>query len=115
MTTLNCSSTNCVNNKHGVCNANEVNINGQDAHFVSETECNGFNNSKFRSTLNMIDNMNIVSRLENYNLNDTITSVHCTANNCFYNKDGHCNAEHIRFKNNEVKNRTCCNTFIEAY
>ena len=52
MTTLNCCSTNCVNNKHGTCKAHEINVNGQGAHFSSDTECNGFNNSKLRSTLN---------------------------------------------------------------
>ena len=30
MTTLNCCSTNCVNNKHGTCKAHEINVNGQD-------------------------------------------------------------------------------------
>ena len=115
MTTLNCCSTNCVNNKHGTCKAHEVNVNGQGAHFSSDTECNGFNNSKLRSTLNIFDNMNIVSRLQDYTANPPITSVHCTANNCFYNKDGHCIAEHLSFKNDNLKNKTNCNTFIEAY
>ena len=39
MTTLNCCSTNCVNNKHGTCKAHEINVNGQGAHFSSDTEC----------------------------------------------------------------------------
>ena len=90
-------------------------MNGQGAHFSSDTECNGFNNSKLRSTLNIFDNMNIVSRLQDYTANPPITSVHCTANNCFYNKDGHCIAEHLSFKNDNLKNKTNCNTFIEAY
>ncbi len=54
MTTLNCCSTNCVNNKHGTCKAHEINVNGQDAHFASDTECNGFNDSKFRSALSSL-------------------------------------------------------------
>ena len=37
MTTLNCCSTNCVNNKHGTCKAHEINVNGQGAHFSSDT------------------------------------------------------------------------------
>ena len=57
MTTLNCCSTNCVKNKHGTCKAHEINVNGQGAHFSSDTECNGFNNSKLRSTLNIFDNI----------------------------------------------------------
>ena len=60
MTTLNCCSTNCVYNKHGMCNSHQVNINGNGAHFVSETECQDFNNSKIRTALNMFDKMNIV-------------------------------------------------------
>lgn len=115
MTTLNCCSTNCVNNKHGTCKAHEINVNGQDAHFASETECNGFNDSKFISALNMFDNMNILSRLQDYTANTPITSVHCTANNCFYNKYGQCSAEHLNFKNNDLKNKINCDTFIEAY
>ena len=35
MTTLNCCSTNCVNNKHGTCKAHEINVNGQGAHLVA--------------------------------------------------------------------------------
>ena len=110
-----CCSTNCVNNKHGTCKAHEINVNGQGAHFSSDTECNGFNNSKLRSTLNMFDNMNIVSRLQDYTANPPITSVNCTANNCFYNKDGHCIAEHLSFNNDNLRDKTNCNTFIEAY
>lgn len=115
MTTLNCCSINCVNNKHGMCKAHEVNISGNDAHFVSETECQGFNNSKLRATLNMFDNMNIVSRLQDYTSSAPTTSVHCSANNCYFNKNGNCTAEHVNFKTNDVNHKTCCNSFTEAY
>lgn len=115
MTTLNCCSTNCVNNKNGFCNANEVKIKGQDAHFVAETECESFNSSRLKNIAKMLNSINIINRLQEYNAKAPVISINCTASNCFYNQNGHCGAEHITCKSNEIKNKACCSTFIEAY
>lgn len=119
MSSLNCHSTNCANNRLGRCVASNVNICGENAHKYNETYCNNYNSSRASHAIKSMESINFGNVMQNYyNENYSIhnTAVHCNANNCYHNSNGVCNAANIRVNNGrETVNGANCSTFIESF
>ncbi len=83
MTILKCDVNNCVHNSCSCCELNEIAVKGKSAHHSGKTCCSTFCNS--------------IQELNNENVDSAQlkTKIKCSAENCKYNKDCHCNASDV--------------------
>lgn len=88
---LNCLASNCIYNENGYCFASYININGLDATFNDETNCDTYLNSTQRLTAM---EKQIITTTQNIN---------CNAKNCTYNIFGSCNCSHVIISRDDMK------------
>jgi len=104
MAVLGCAVRNCVYNKEEQCCKGDIMVGGRKACKEDETCCDSFVDRKNDSVSN--------SAKTPYNH----ISIDCEAENCKYNHNLRCVAEHVDIKGNGAKTSsgTLCATFTEA-
>ena len=83
MTKLDCNVKNCLHNSDNHCCKQAIIVDGSKAKDCCDTCCGSFDENKDGASHNLFKTPE--SRLE----------VDCEAVNCVYNRDRHCEAEHI--------------------
>lgn len=93
MTNLDCSVTNCTYNKNDCCCREGIHVEGTSAKITEDTCCKSFEERRSGSCCNSVDTAS------------KPTDVSCEAENCIYNEDCRCDAEHIGIAG---RNACCC-------
>lgn len=82
MTNLGCNAKSCNYNKDCCCCLSSIQVAGHDACTCDNTCCSSYSDSKDTAT-NTIKSPKLS------------LSIACEADNCIYNADKHCNADHV--------------------
>jgi len=115
---LNCSADGCVHNMRGLCSANHISVEGNQAHTSKSTECNTFEQKGFVNAFTNVTNMNISGEIRQFvNKNDSAMgpSIKCAAINCTHNVDEICGASSVAIHGPGATSSegTQCETFVE--
>lgn len=104
MAVLGCTVCNCVYNEDKRCCKGDIMVGGRKASSEEETCCDSF-----------VDRKNDSASNSTQKPHDRI-SIDCEAENCKYNHNLRCVAEHVDIKGNGAKSSsgTLCATFTEA-
>lgn len=120
-TTLGCSVHNCINNEGGLCGAEYILIEGEDAYTSSQTYCSNYKEETIMNGFRALGNTDFIGEImqmvsDNSEIKFSPT-VACHAKSCFYNGNGKCEARNlIIVKNTERSDMlTQCETFIESH
>ncbi len=120
-TTLGCSVHSCINNEGGLCGAEYILIEGEDAYTSSQTHCSNYREKSIINGFKALGNtdfigeiMQMVNECSDIKLSPTVS---CNAKSCFYNGNGKCEARNLIITKNTERNDvlTQCETFIESY
>lgn len=120
-TTLGCSVHHCINNEGGLCGAEYILIEGDEAYTSSQTYCSNFREETILNGFKALGNTDFVGEIMQMMSDDAEIKfsplVSCNARSCFYNGDGRCEARNLIIVKNSGDNgiETQCETFIESY
>ncbi len=111
MPNINCSATNCAYNKQATCYKSKVNVEGLFTRSKLGTFCESFKSPKEKALFeyelgnDMTDDTTLPL--------DTKTTIVCSANYCYFNKNNKCNAKNIKVGTHNAKYRseTECDSF----
>lgn len=114
---LNCNAGNCRHNTYGMCTANDIHIQGTNAHSKEYTQCGSFEENGLRHTLSNVHNYNIGSVVENRFTNSaysTNQAIKCDASRCRHNLNGTCISHSVNINGPGAisNNRTDCESFM---
>ena len=120
MTKLNCTARTCVHNEGGLCEAEEILIEGREAAKDSQTYCSSFRENtvseQFKAAVTNTNYMGeliqIFSSFQEIKMNP---NINCNAVECFYNGNGRCEARDISVRGDGASEprETFCETFTE--
>lgn len=115
---LSCNCTNCVNNERGLCEANNINVSGMNAHASQGTQCDTFMEKGLKNAFSSMSNINVAGELKQLYSNASIEmapNIRCSALNCRYNSNQMCTANDVKIDGTRAitSSKTCCDTFIE--
>ena len=85
MARLQCDARNCVHNKEHFCCISSICVDGKQAMRDAETCC-----ADFREKKEAVSNSACGCEEKN-----PVVDIHCKAQNCIYNDQCHCEAEHV--------------------
>ncbi|MEG1004582.1 DUF1540 domain-containing protein [Clostridium sp.] len=120
-TTLGCTAHNCVNNEGGMCGAEYILIEGDEAYTSSQTYCSNFRVETIGNAIKAVTNTDFIGEIvQMVSSKDEIKIsplVSCSATKCFYNADNKCEARNLIIVGNAPRDNTetQCETFIESY
>ncbi|QEY33611.1 DUF1540 domain-containing protein [Caproiciproducens galactitolivorans] len=104
MTYLSCDVMNCINNKDRYCCRPDIQVSGRSANDPRQTSCASFSDAT-DSAQNAVGTV----------LPNTSLEIYCEAENCKYNHEERCSAEHINIDaESEIphsQSYTQCGTF----
>ena len=115
---LNCSAHGCVHNMSGLCSANYILVEGNQAHTSKSTECKTFAEKGFVNAFTNVVNSNIPGEIRQFvNRNDVVMSpsIKCEALNCTHNVNEICGASNVVINGPGASSSdgTQCETFVE--
>ncbi|MBC8061551.1 MAG: DUF1540 domain-containing protein [Clostridiaceae bacterium] len=115
---LNCSAESCVHNMSGLCSANTIFIEGNEARTSRSTDCKTFAQKGFINAVTNVVNSNVPGEIRQFVNQDEVVmspSIKCEAVNCTYNVDQICGASNVAIYGPGAKssNGTQCETFVE--
>lgn len=115
---LNCSANGCVHNMSGLCSANYIFVQGNQAHTSKSTECKTFAEKGFVNAFANVANSNIPGEIRQFvNRDDVVMSpsIKCEAINCTHNVDQICGASNVAIHGPGATSSdgTQCETFVE--
>ena len=120
MTRLSCTARTCVHNEGGLCEAENILVEGTDADTSTETFCSSFREDSIGEQFTAaVTNTNYMGELmQIFSSNDEIKmspNVGCHAIRCFYNGNGKCEALDIAIRGDKASEprETLCETFVE--
>lgn len=104
MTNLECNVVNCANNKDNCCCRPNIQVSGPCASNAEQTSCSSFldaSSSMQASTASNSPNISL--------------EILCNANNCTFNTDDRCHADHISVRSEgaspDTESKTECSSF----
>lgn len=114
---LNCNANNCMHNTYGMCTANNLHIQGTNAHSKEYTQCGSFEEKGLKHILSNVYNYNIGAMVDNQFTNtiyNTNSSIQCEASRCRHNVNGNCTSNSVNISGPGAisNNRTDCESFM---
>lgn len=115
---LSCNCTNCVHNERGLCDANNINVSGMNAHNSNATQCDTFMEKGLKNAFTSMSNINAAGELKQLYTNASIEmtpTIRCNALSCRYNNNQICSSNDVKIDGSRAitSSKTCCDTFIE--
>ena len=107
MTDLSCSVSGCANNRCEKCCRPDIKVSGPDSTETDQTYCANFQDREEDAPQNAVDSFSPNPSME----------VHCDVENCAYNRNRNCKADHIDISTTQVNDgqtKTQCGTFRTA-
>ncbi len=105
-----CNANNCAYNRQNTCFKNKVNVEGLFTRSKLGTFCESFKSPNERAMFEFELGHEII---EDTLAEDTSTSISCSANYCYFNKNNKCNAKNIKVgtQNARYRSETECDSF----
>ncbi|MHB1651296.1 MAG: DUF1540 domain-containing protein [Desulfitobacteriaceae bacterium] len=111
---LKCDASNCVHNMEHICSARQIQVQGGDTMGGRFTYCGTFAERNLQNYMGQMSNVNIGGGLKQLVSDQEMDPiVACTANNCVYNGEQYCQADHVNIVNEtaSISVQTECQTF----
>lgn len=92
-----CEVEKCIHNMNNMCSAQWINIVGQNAQHLSQTNCQTFELRTFRSSITNMTNINITGAVDQIFTEEPVMNpiIKCNVTECVYNSMPACNAPYV--------------------
>jgi len=103
MPVLDCSVKNCNYNKSYACCLEDINVEGHEANVPNSTACGSFKQDSDQTTSSTNEDM----------YPQPVVEIDCEAENCTFNEECKCAADHIKIEGNHAEHytETECSSF----